>query len=205
VRRANLLCLALLVACASAPVLPPKALKVPLVRQATTYSCGAAALLSVLFYWRVYDGNESSLYAELGTTPENGTPPESIARVATRFGLTSQVKTGMTLSDLRGALARGATVILDIQAWRDPGGGPPAWRDRWEDGHYVVLIGMDERRAYVMDPSTAGGYGWIPLAELEDRWHDYEDRGGRRVEWVRAGIVLQGTTPTLEPPLTRVE
>ena len=176
----------------------------PIVRQATFWSCGPAALLSVLFYWRVYDGNESSLYADLGTTPEQGTSPRMIARVGRTFGLQAQMRSGMTVASLRAALVRGDTVILDIQAWHAEGDGPPCWRDEWEDGHYLVLVGMDRERVYVMDPAAAGGYGWFFLSEIEDRWHDYEVVGGRRVEWRHLGIVIRGRRPLRAPSLIRV-
>ena len=28
------------------------------------------------------------------------------------------------------------------------------WRSRWEDGHYVVVVGLTGERVYVMDPSV---------------------------------------------------
>ncbi len=173
--------------------LPPTALRVPIIRQGTDYSCGAAALLAVMTYWRVYDGNERDLYGILETTPADGTEPDKIESGARVFGLHAELRENMTFEDLSAALGQGWTVILDVQAWSDSSNTTP-WRDRWEDGHYVVLVGMDSRLAYLMDPSTAPGYAFVPLDELMDRWHDYENRRGHVRRYFQAGIVIHGKT-----------
>jgi predicted double-glycine peptidase len=178
-----------------APRLPSNALPVPLVPQATDYSCGAAALMSVLYYWQVYDGTETDLYARLGTNEKWGTEPEPMAAMAKRLGLRAEIKQKMTLQDLRDHLKDGSTVILDLQAWRilKPHQTPLPWKDNWEDGHYVVLIGMDSLYAYFMDPSAHVGYGYMPIIELLDRWHDYEDRNGPIERSEQLGVVISGT------------
>ena len=101
------------------PKLPANALPVPIVPQATDYSCGAAAVLSVLYYWQLHSGGESTLYADLGTTPKDGTHPKKMIEVARKLGLRAEMKENLTLADLRAILARGETAILDFQAWRD--------------------------------------------------------------------------------------
>jgi len=42
-------------------------------------------------------------------------------------------------------------VIVNGQAWRDDSGIP--WANEWEDGHYMVVIGLDEKNVYFEDPS----------------------------------------------------
>ncbi len=177
----------------SAPVLPADALAIPVVQQATDYSCGAAALLAILSYWQVFDGTEQELYAALDVSPENGTAPDAIVRVAGEHGLDATLRQHVTIDELRAALARNDTVIVDLQAWPD---GKPSgfrWATAWEDGHYVVLVAADATYVYVMDPSA--GYGFLPIRELLDRWHDYEVRDGRRIPYVHAAIFLHGRTP----------
>jgi predicted double-glycine peptidase len=113
--------------------------------------------------------------------------------VARARGLTADKRTGLTLADVERALAQGAVVILAIQAWPEqPHRDAAAWETSWEDGHYVVAVGLDDRNVYVMDPSVRGSYGFIPRAELLRRWHDFEIAGGRRVEYDRLGIVIRG-------------
>jgi len=179
-------------AAAPEPRLPAAHLPVPLVRQATDYSCGAAAMLAALYYWKAFEGPESELYPLLGTTPKDGTDPRSMRAAAERLGLAARLQEGMTLEDLSAALGKGETVILDLQAWSDPAAPPVKWANRWEDGHYVVLVGTDAQHVYVMDPSVAAGYGHIPLTELYERWHDYEDRDGKMWRNQHLGLILSG-------------
>ena len=175
------------------PRLPRNALRVPLVSQSTSYSCGAGALVGVLYYWKAYDGPERPLHRALRTTARSGTRPQRIVAVARQYGLRAALREKMTLGDLRRALGRGDTVILDLQAWRDGGGGARAsWSATWEDGHYSVLVGMDDHHAYFMDPSAHFGYGTMPLRELRERWHDYEAEGGRTRRYFNSGIVIHG-------------
>lgn len=193
-----------------APTLPRKHIPVPIMMQATDYSCGAAALLSVLYYWEAYEGTESSLYPMLHTTPEHGTEPGMMASVAKELGLEASFKEGMTLDELREGLDRGDTIILDIQAWHEPStkvSDSPNWREIWEDGHYVVLIAMDKTNAYFMDSSAGISYGFIPIPELLDRWHDFEDRNGRMWRYYNLGITISGKKPIKKFPdaLVRIE
>lgn len=171
--------------------LPAGALAVPLVRQATHYSCGAAALLAILYYWDEYDGNESSLYEPLHTTEALGTEPYMIEKVAReKFGLEARYRTDVTLADLARALAAGETVIVDLQAW--PEKEPRDWRQDWDDGHYVVLVALDAQRIYFMDPSTAGAYAWIARGELEPRWHDVEEHDQQQRHLSHMAIFIRG-------------
>jgi predicted double-glycine peptidase len=184
--------------------LPAGALPVPLVRQATRYSCGAAALLSILYYWQKYDGNESSLYHELETTESYGTEPESIAKVARdKFGLAARYRSDVTLAELAAALARGETVIVAVQAWAEP--VPRDWSRDWDDGHYVVLVALDKRRAYFMDPSTAGGYAFLGRDELVQRWHDVEGHGGNEQRRQHMAIFIAGHDHLRGYPVPSVE
>ena len=72
---------------ASQPLLPADYLQVPLTAQATNYSCGAAALLGILRYWKAYDEDETALYPLLQTTPEDGTHPARLVEGGRHFGL----------------------------------------------------------------------------------------------------------------------
>ena len=113
---------------APAPVLlDPYFESVPDVRQSTGYTCGAAALQAVLAYWGTSE-REDRLAARLRSTPEAGTHPLDIVRVAGEFGLAAELREGLALADLETALAAGTTVIVDLQAWRDRTDVP--WTDR---------------------------------------------------------------------------
>jgi predicted double-glycine peptidase len=179
---------------------PPGTLGLPMVRQQTGYSCGPASLLSVLKYWLAFDGAEQDLYHVLGTTKRNGTHPKRIAEGAKKFFLDAEFRTSLTIDDLRAAFGTGATVIVDYQAWGDYNPFPPKWANVWEDGHYSVVMGMDESNLFLMDPSVDDAYGYLPIAEFEERWHDYETEHGKRVEYSHEAIVIKGIRHTANGP-----
>jgi hypothetical protein len=185
---------------ASPAILPSLLSTVPDVRQSTGYTCGASALQAVLAHWGTQE-REDRLAARLHSTPEAGTHPLEIVRVAREFGLTADLREGLELSDLETALAAGTTVIVDLQAWRDRTDLP--WTETWDDGHYMVLLGMDGENLYFEDPSLLGSRGTIPRSEFIDRWHDYEgdpplDPTDRK--YVRMAIFLRGSRPAPAAP-----
>ena len=127
--------------------IPPDATLVPLMRQATSHTCGVASLQSILYYWRVYDGREDTLAARVGATPEDGTSIDNLVKGAHTFGLEAFSKEGLSLDNLRAAQREGYTLVLNVQAWTDV--QPPVdWRTVWEDGHYVVLVGIDDTNVF---------------------------------------------------------
>lgn len=170
--------------------LPANYIPIPLVRQQTNYSCGAASSAAVLKYWGLFSGEETDLHSKLETDPKEGTAPSSIVAVLESYGLAVRYEEGFTVSKLRRALKAGKSVIVDLQAWRTD--EKTAWADLWEDGHYVVAVGLDAKRLYVMDPSTDNYYAYVPLTELMDRWHDYETVDGKMVKNQQAVIVAKG-------------
>jgi predicted double-glycine peptidase len=179
---------------------------VPIVRQETGYSCGPAALLSVLKYWQVFNGKEQDLYERLSTTPENGTHPQKLKTVAREFGLNAEFYENLKIDDLKRFYDQKSIVIVDLQAWVAE--GPINWWSTWDDGHYVVLIGMDDTFAYFMDPSVDAAYVYLPIDHLLARWHDYEDEfdaGGKPYvrRYYQSAVVISGKNPLSKPFVTK--
>ncbi len=190
------------------PPLPNPALLsgVPDVRQSTGYSCGAAALQAVLAHWGTSE-REDRLITRLRSTPQNGTHPSDIVRVAREFGLRADLREGLGLEDLESALAQGTTVIVDLQAWREKEDRP--WSGTWDDGHYMVLLGTDDQNLYFEDPSLLGSRGCIPREEFLERWHDYEGDpplDAKDRTYVHMAIFIRGDRPSAPlPPLQLVK
>jgi len=171
---------------------------VPLVSQAASYSCGPAALLSVVRYFGDDVLHESDLYALADTTEKDGTEPEGLARAATRLGFRAEVARFLNIDDLREHVRAGRGVILNIQAWPDKP-GEIDWASEWESGHYVVVTHIDGSIATVMDPSLTHGYGFVSLDELVARWHDYESRNGVRQENHRLAVLIERPSDASTP------
>ena len=182
--------------------LPPNAIVVPVVKQVTSYSCGAAATLSTLRLWRPDAFGpvvERSLFAALDTTEAHGTEPEPMVEVLQRQGgLSAEYRHGdVTLAHLERAVDAGEPPIVDLQAWRDD---DRPWRETWNAGHYVILVAYDRDKLYVMDPSvlTPGGFAYLPRADLDERWHDLA--GPANVHLERMVIFVRGSGPRWQRP-----
>ena len=166
------------------------AIYVPLVRQAYDFSCGAASLASILYYWGVWTGREPELYRKIGTTT-CGTSGRGIMQYAKSVGLHVSYETNMSIERLQQLGQEGNTIILSIQAWVDPS-VEARMEDIWEDGHYVVFVGISAQDGlvYVMDPAVAGSYHSLTVPELLASWHDWSDDGETRE--FNTGIIIKG-------------
>ena len=181
--------------------MPTNRIAVPVVKQETNYSCGAAATLAMLRLWKweaFRDVDERSLFAPLETTESQGTEPEPMVDLLRASGLSADYRHGdVTLAQLERAVDAGHPPIVDLQAWRDD---ETPWRETWNAGHYVLLVGHDRENLYVMDPSvlTPGGYAYFPRAELDERWHDLA--GLANVHLERMVLFVRGEGPRWMPP-----
>lgn len=164
---------------------PLKIIKVPLVRQSTTYTCGIAALQSVLAHYSLFY-REDKLSKTLDAQPNQGTKNWEMVKFTKSLGLHAESKTDLSIEDLIEQINLGNPVIVAIQAWTSDEEAP-SWLDIWDHGHYVVTIGYDDQNLYFMDPSTLGNYTFIPKNEFLERWHDV-DQNHQQV--IHLGIVI---------------
>jgi predicted double-glycine peptidase len=178
------------------PILSGEFLQIPIVTQAADYSCGAAALLSILLYWKIENVYEMDLHEQLKISKKKGVDPTKIVEVVKEeYELLSFYKENLTIDDLKQSIVDGYSVILAIQAWPDGKDKNKKWSDMWNSGHYVVLVGIDANYIYVMDPSVSGAYAFIPIPEFLERWHDYEEYKNKSIwKYYNLGIFIKGET-----------
>lgn len=157
--------------------LKKKILNVPDVRQSNGYSCGSSSLLSILYYYKKFDGNESELSKELKTNSKDGTKPQNIVNVAKKYGLNPELKQHSSIEELKAEIEEGNPVIVNYQAWPDKSKTEEEWQKDYSDGHYSVLIGFKGDDIVLEDPSVLGKRIKIPVGEFMDRWHDKETSG----------------------------
>lgn len=150
---------------------PTVLLDFPRVRQATNFSCGAAATQGLFRFYGVSDEREIKLIKKLGTNPKEGTRWEAIFDLLQQAGLRPRTQEESSVAEIRRLIDRGAPVLIALQAWSDE--GDPNYADDWEDGHYVVAVGYDEHNLYFEDPSSFDRV-YLSDEEFERRWHDQE-------------------------------
>jgi predicted double-glycine peptidase len=167
----------------------------PDARQSTEYSCGAAALQAVLGYWG-RDIGEVDLMELLNTDSESGTYPDDIIRVARQMGLQAKYQENLTLTDIETLLQEGVPVMVDCQAWRSVSEYNESWADEWGNGHWMVVIGIDENNVYFEDPYILGSRGFMTRQEFLERWHNMRGLDDAdMVEQVHMGIAISKDLP----------
>ena len=164
-------------------------------RQLTEYSCGASALQAVLSYWG-RDVDEAELMKLLHTTFEAGTFPEDIVRGARTLGFEAQVRENLTLEEVAEFTAAGNPVIALAQVWRSQSGSAPSVEDDWDNGHYIVVLGVDSHYVYFQDPYMRMSKGFVPRQTFEAHWHQI--MGGdpkSNPKLMHLGIFVRGDKP----------
>jgi len=177
----------------------------PDTRQSTEYSCGAAALQAVLGYWG-RDIGEEDLREMLNTNEASGTYPDDIIRVAGALGLQAEYKENMTMAQLGGYVEQGIPVIVDCQAWRSISQYNESWEDTWYNGHWMVVIGVDEFNVTLEDPYLLGDRGILSRQEFEARWHN--SRGLDETDTakqIHMGIAVRGEMPATSSGFRHVD
>ncbi|MEI7897362.1 MAG: C39 family peptidase [bacterium] len=165
-----------------------KLLDFPNTRQSFEYSCGPGAVQAVLAYYGE-DFRESELIGLLKTEKNEGTYIRDIVKFLHHQGFSTKVKHRMTTAELFGYIDKEIPVIVLIQAWGDERDFRKNYKDCWNDGHFVVVIGYTDKDVLISDPALFNT-GYIPIREFIDRWHDVDE-----VETNQVGIAVYGRQP----------
>jgi len=174
-----------------------KTLEFPDVRQSTEFSCGAAAVQSVLRYYGI-DYREGSLIKKLKTDDE-GTLIANIIQFLEDKGLQASEYHGMSIDDLKKSIDDGNPVIIAVQAWGDE----EDYDKSEENGHYVVAIGYEKDKIIFDDPSILSNRGYLTINDLKKRWHDYDS--GMKKKLINYGIVVKGKKKYDSNKLEKIE
>ncbi len=161
-------------------------------RQVTEYSCGACALQAVMSYWGK-NIEETELMKALQTTSEEGTYPENIVRGAQSLGFEAEARDHLSLEEVEQFTAEGAPMIALVQAWRSEKRAPEAVTEEWDNGHYIVVLGVDKAYVYFQDPFARMSKGFMPRDTFVAHWHQV--MGGdlkKNPKLMQLGIFVRG-------------
>lgn len=147
-------------------------INIPNVSQQYEWSCGAAALMSILLYYDKGPLNEKSVTDQLGMD-KSGTDPFQIKKVLDKYNLRYKEYRGMSIEQLIYHIKRREPVLIMLQAWGNRNTYSKCKRG-CVDGHWLIAIGYDKDNIYFEDPALTISRGYIPISELDKRWHDYE-------------------------------
>jgi len=166
-------------------------LDVPTTRQTFDYDCGAKALQTLFAYYGI-DIRQDHLMEALKTNKVDGSSVEEVRRFAAKQGFRVKARHMMSMGDIRQHIDEGNPVLVLVQAWASRKLSPEEWRNNWDDGHYVLVIGYGKNRFVFEDPATFNRT-WLTVQEFKDRWHDRNPRNGEALN--RFGMVLTGKEP----------
>jgi len=147
---------------------PLKLLDFPSVRQATDFSCGAAAFEAILAYYGI-KGREDEIREAVDTHPESGTEEENIALFAKKLGFKVLMQP-MSFEMVKKFIDHNIPVMILLQAWSEE---PVDYQQSTDQGHFAVVIGYGTKGFFFEDPSLFN-LGYLTFQELTERWHGDE-------------------------------
>lgn len=129
--------------------------------------CGPASLKMVLEYWGI-DKSEKEI-ADLRAEPEShNTTDQDIKNIAESFGLKVEIKNNSSFDEISIWLEKEAPVIVD---WFTRGRSDYS-NSEVADGHYSVVVGLDDEYIYLQDPEI-GGERKIRREDFVKVWFDF--------------------------------
>lgn len=132
--------------------------------------CGPGSLKMVLGYYGV-GRSEGDLAGMCGTTEELGTSDEGIKKVAEGLGFKAEIKNESSFEDIQKWLDKKVPVIVN---WFTRGRAD--YDDsQVPDGHYSVVVGLDDEFVYLQDPEI-GGLRKIGRDDFLTVWFDFEGK-----------------------------
>jgi len=171
-----------------------KTISFPDVRQSKSFSCGASAVQAILYYYGI-EIREDKLISKLNTNSEEGTNINRIEKLFKEYNLKTKSQQLMTIDDLKSYIDKNIPVIICIQAWGDKNKDYSSY----DNGHYVIAVGYDDKNIICEDPSLNDNRGSLSYQELDKRWHDID--GKNKLE--HFGIVVFGKPPKFDPSIIK--
>jgi predicted double-glycine peptidase len=162
-------------------------------RQTFDFDCGAKALQLVMEYYGI-EIREGELLKEL-KTGKDGTSYMNMVSVAERNGFKVFASNEVSLEQLKRFIDEGYPVIVIVQAWADKYMTLQDWKSDFDDGHYAVLIGYQDRIIVFEDPASIHRT-WMSEEEFLARWHDIDWKTREKVE--HFAMVLMGKQPAMK-------
>ncbi|MFA6404534.1 MAG: C39 family peptidase [Candidatus Paceibacterota bacterium] len=145
-----------------------KTIKVPFYSQNSNTSCGPASLRMVLEYYGI---KKSELeLKEISKQGKDGTKHGGIIHVIVKSGLYAFVDNDTSIISIKDQINNGHPVIINFI---EPSN---------EEGHYAVVIGIDEDNIILNDPWNGEGFT-LEIDKFEKRWRSSD---GKNKQWMVA-------------------
>ena len=130
--------------------------------------CGPASLKMVFDYYGI-DKSEEEIAKLSGTTEDLGTDDQGIKKAAKSLGLKVEIKNESSFEDIQDYLSKKIPVIVN---WFTR--GRIDYDDsQVSDGHYSVVVGLDDDFIYLQDPEI-GKLRKVERNDFMKVWFDFK-------------------------------
>ena len=149
--------------------------------------------------------DETELMKVLRTTSEEGTYPENIVRGAQALGFEAEARDYLSLDEVEQFTAGGDPMIALVQAWRSEKGASDSAAEEWDNGHYIVVLGLDKDYVYFEDPYARMSKAFMPRDIFVDHWHQV--MGGdlkKNPKLMQLGIFVRGRDAAHRQATTKI-
>jgi len=130
--------------------------------------CGPASLKMVLEYWGI-NKNEEEVAIACNRDPELGTDDVALKKAAESYGFRVEIENNSSFDSMQGWLDRRVPVIVN---WFTRGRSDYG-EEEVPDGHYSVVVGLDEEYIYLQDPEI-GGLRKLKRDDFMRVWFDFK-------------------------------
>ncbi len=130
--------------------------------------CGPASMKMVFDYYGI-EKSEEEIAKLCETTEESGTNDEGIKKAAESLGFKVEIKNESTFEDMQDYLNKKMPVIVN---WFTRGRSDYS-NSEVADGHYSVVVGLDDRYIYLQDPEI-GELREIKRNDFMKVWFDFK-------------------------------
>lgn len=130
--------------------------------------CGPASLKMVLEYWGI-EKDEEEVAVACNRDPDLGTDDISLKKAAESYGLKAEVENNSSFDSIKNWLKKDVPVIVN---WFTRGRSDYG-DEEVADGHYSVVVGLDDTYIYLQDPEI-GGLRKLERDDFIRVWFDYK-------------------------------
>lgn len=112
--------------------------------------------------------------------------------MAKKNGFQVVAENGVSLDTVKQYVDENHPVIVIVQAWAERYMTLEDWRDDYDDGHYVIIIGHNSKIIIFEDPASFRRT-WLTEEEFLVRWHDIDPKTHEKFD--HFAMVLLGKQP----------
>lgn len=141
----------------------------PLIQQSYNYDCGPTCIQMILkFNDIILSKTDIIKQINPDNIKEDGVHPKEIVNFLKKYNIKSKIRKNQTIEDLKHLIDDNKPVICVLQAY---GSKMQNYKNNYDNGHYVILIGYDKNKLIFADPSSKD-YVYLTYTQMNNRWHD---------------------------------